>query len=66
MTLNDYLWQRRMTATDFARELGINSSHAWRLRTGKVEPKLDLASRIVAWTGGAVTLDDLARVKAAQ
>ncbi len=63
MTLNDYLWQRRMTATEFARALGIGTSHAWKLRNGRVEPKIDLANRIVVWTEGAVTLNDLSRAK---
>jgi len=48
------------TMEELASELGISRMHLWRYMTGKVkEPKWSTVQRIIEFTNGEVTVEDL-------
>ena len=61
MKLKDWIdknWNGTME--ELAKELGISRMHLWRYTTGKVkEPKWTTVQRIVEFTNGEVTVEDL-------
>lgn len=65
MTLDAYLKAHPVTASDFAERIGVSPASVTRIRRGVQNITLELASRIVAATGGKVTLEDLATARAA-
>ncbi len=58
MRVADFLSERKMSKTQFARGVQCSSVHVARIVNG-FEPSPPLARRIIAFTGGAVTLADL-------
>ena len=64
MTLDAYLSAERGRHARLSRELGISPGALSDIRSGRTRPSLDLAARIEAATGGAVTMQDLAQVAA--
>lgn len=65
MTLDEYLKAHSITASTLAERIGKSSASVTRIRQGKQSLSLELAARIVAATGGKVTLEDLATQEAA-
>lgn len=65
MTLDEYLRTHPVTAGAFAERIGMSAASVTRIRKGDQNITLDLATKIVAATGGKVTLEDLATAKAA-
>jgi len=65
MTLDEYLRGSPVTAAAFADRIGKSSASVTRIRRGEQKLSLELAQRIVAATGGKVTLEDLAMAQAA-
>lgn len=65
MTLDEYLASHPVTASAFAERIGRSAASITRIRQGKQALSLELAARIVAATGGKVTLEDLATQEAA-
>jgi len=61
MTLKDWIEKNwNGTMEELAKELGISRMHLWRYVTGKVkEPKWSTVQRIVEFTNGEVTPEDL-------
>lgn len=48
------------TMEELAKELGISRMHLWRIATGRVkEPKWSTVQKIVAFTNGEVTPEEL-------
>lgn len=58
MQLKEYLAKEQMTIADFAVKLKISYHKIYWIVQG-VQPKLDIARRIVQGTAGEVTYDDL-------
>lgn len=65
MTLDEYLRDHPVTAVAFAERIGKSPASVTRIRKGEQRLSLDLAAKIVAATGGKVTLEDLAIAQAA-
>lgn len=65
MTLNQYIDSHSMTGADFAKRIGVSAASVTRIRQGRQNITLELAQRIVAATGGKVTLEALAAKSAA-
>lgn len=65
MTLDEYLRTHSVTASTLADRIGKSSASLTRIRKGQQALSLELAARIVAATGGKVTLEDLATQEAA-
>jgi hypothetical protein len=59
MTLDDYLSQPGITATDFAAKVDLTEASVSRIRKGQQNISRDVIRRIVAASGGAVTADEL-------
>lgn len=58
MTLDDFLKASPDSAAAIAKELGVNYSTIWRLRTGKQKPTWSTLEKILKLTNGAVTAND--------
>lgn len=60
MSLDDYLktyyWKQ---SSDAAEELGISVTHLSLVRNGRINMSFSLACRIVDWSNGLVTLEEL-------
>jgi DNA-binding transcriptional regulator YdaS (Cro superfamily) len=65
MDLDTYLRTSGVSGTAFADRVGISAASVTRIRKHSQNISLDLAKRIVAATGGKVTLEALATGKAA-
>lgn len=65
MDLDTYLASHDVTAAAFADKVGISAASITRIRQGKQNISLDLGKRIVAASGGVITLDALADRSAA-
>lgn len=65
MTLDEYLASHPITAAAFADRIGKSPASVTRIRKRQQKLSLELAQRIVAATGGKVTLEDLAMAEAA-
>lgn len=65
MTLDEYLRDNPITAAALAARIGTSPASVTRIRQGRQNITLEMASRIVSATGGKVTLEDLATTKAA-
>lgn len=59
MKLATYLSEENKTASAFATEIDVPASTITRLLRGERSPGIGLAGKIIAKTGGRVTLDDL-------
>lgn len=58
MTLSEYIAQKRGTAADLARTLGVQHSTVVRWADGTYAPSLAMCQRIATATNGAVTVSD--------
>lgn len=58
MKLAQYLSEKKATASQFARELGVPVSTVTRLLRAERRPGIELVARIAAATNGAVTAED--------
>lgn len=58
MKLTDYISSKKMTASQFAGEVGVPASTITRLLRGERRPGINLISRIVQATEGRVTAED--------
>lgn len=65
MTLDQYLSQPGVKAYELAQLVDVSPGTITRIRKGEQNLPIDTARRIVAATGGLVTLDDLASARAA-
>jgi transcriptional regulator with XRE-family HTH domain len=61
MRLCDYLYEHKITATEFAKKVGMSRHHISRIKNNHHRPGGALALRICRETKGKVTLDDLLR-----
>lgn len=59
MRLSGYIEQEGITPAELARRLGITRVHASELVREVARPSPDLAARISAESGGAVTVEEL-------
>lgn len=59
MTLDEYLAQPGMTATQLAQAANSSSASISRILYGEMQPSADTMRAIVEATGGRVTADDL-------
>lgn len=58
MTLNEYIAQQGITASEFARRLGVSAETVRRYREGERIPRREEMQRIFEVTGGAVAPND--------
>ncbi len=58
MTLSEFLKQRDLTITCFAKMIGVTAPAAWRYCNGERIPRPITMRRIVEVTGGAVQPQD--------
>lgn len=59
MTLDQYLSQPGVTATEFAPKAGLTEASVSRIRKGQQNISRDVIRRIVAASAGAVTAEEL-------
>ena len=55
MDLDEYLFRKKISQTDFASELGISRSHLGEILRGRRSPSVKLAKKIEEVAKGAVT-----------
>jgi DNA-binding transcriptional regulator YdaS (Cro superfamily) len=65
MKLSEYIAQRRGTAADLARSVGVNHSTILRWASGAHAPSLKMCAALDRATGGAVTAADFLADQAA-
>lgn len=58
MTLERYLEEHGLTATEFAGQIDVSPSTIIRLLAGERDPRLELLKKIHGGTNGAVTPND--------
>lgn len=58
MTLCEWREREGLTQHEVAERLGAAQSYVCQLETGTRRPSVDVAARIVAMTGGEVTLEE--------
>jgi hypothetical protein len=63
MTIDEHLRSLGMSATAFGKVMGLSPLRAWRLRARRTPPDLELASRIIEWSGGAVSNNDMVPIR---
>lgn len=59
MKFGEYITENGIYCSFVAKKIGISSQALHKIKTGKSEPGLKLALKIVEYTKGAVTLEDL-------
>lgn len=59
MKFGEYLKHARITQAEAAKRLGISVAQANRLSKSHHVPKPHLAKKIVTWSRGAITLEEL-------
>lgn len=59
MTLDEYLRTEKISGTSFAERVGTSGASINRIRHGKQAPSPDMMARIIAASGGKVTLEAL-------
>jgi DNA-binding XRE family transcriptional regulator len=55
MDLDEYLFRKRISQTDFAKDLGISRNHLGEILRGRRTPSVKLAKKIEELTQGEVT-----------
>jgi len=63
MKLENYLWENRMTQTDFAEKLGYTRNYINMICKGRITPGNPIIRIIVRETEGKVTEEDLKNVR---
>lgn len=61
MNLSRFLQKKKMTAKAFAEGSGVNVATISRFLTGTSMPSTENVERILTFTGGKVTFDDLVK-----
>jgi len=61
MTITRFCQDNKLTYAEFADLVGVDRVSVWRYRTGRQQPTLDIAMRILHKTGYAITIPDLMR-----
>ncbi len=59
MTLREYLFVNRLTATSFSKDLGVTAQYIRLIKRGERVPSQQLAQYIEMYTGGQVTTKEL-------
>lgn len=59
MTLKEWLDKQGKSSAELARDLNYSHPQVWRVVTGRMQPGVKLAKKIVDITGGLVSLNDL-------
>ena len=59
MKLQNWLEEKRLSKTEFAKRIGITRHALYLYLKGKRQPRLDIALRIERVTNGEVTVEDL-------
>lgn len=65
MTLDHWLTSQNLSAEKFGETLGCSGQAVRYWRSGARSPDADVVARIVAATGGAVTVDDMHEIRLA-
>ena len=65
MTLTQYMDKHKVTLAELSDRTGLSAASLSRISKGQQNISLDTARAIVAATGGKVTLNDLASLRAA-
>ena len=65
MKLLDYRKQQQLSRAKVGAALGVSGITVWRWETGRCRPNYDTARRIINWSGGAITFDEIAAERAA-
>jgi len=66
MKLHDFLSGKSLSVDQFAEQLGgVSASGLRKWLTGERQPDADVVARIAAFTGGAVTADDMHQTRLA-
>ncbi len=58
MDLDEYLFRKKISQTDFANELGISRNHLGEILRGRRSPSVKLAKKIEELTKGKVTKEE--------
>jgi len=58
MDLDEYLFRKRISQTDFSRELGISRNHLGEILRRRRSPSVKLAKKIEGLTKGEVTKEE--------
>lgn len=59
MRLDEYLFRKKNSKTEFAKQIGISRTHLSLIASGKRKPSPALAKKIIEETKGHVTLSEL-------
>ncbi len=59
MKLKDYIWEKRLTQEQAAKEIGVSRAWLCDIINEKTVPGREVAFKIVAWSGKMVKLEDL-------
>ena len=65
MKLLDYRKQQRLSRAKAGAAIGVCGITVWRWETGRSRPTYDTARRIINWSNGAITFDEIAAERAA-
>ena len=63
MELDEFMWRKKLTVRSFSEILGCCALTVHNARNKKVSPKMLLAYKIMNYTDGCVTLDELLSTK---
>lgn len=58
MDLDEYLFRKKISQTNFANELGISRNHLGEILRGRRSPSVKLAKKIEELTEGEVTKEE--------
>jgi transcriptional regulator with XRE-family HTH domain len=58
MDLDEYLFRKRVSQTEFAKELGISRNHLGEILRGRRSPSVKLAKKIEELSQGEVTKEE--------
>lgn len=59
MDLDEYLFRKRVSQTEFAKELGISRNHLGEILRGRRSPSVKLAKKIEELSQGEVTKEEV-------
>lgn len=54
-----YLDRKKLTYEEFAAASGVSASYLCRIATGQRDPRISILRRIVAATGGELSMEDM-------
>lgn len=59
MDIRKYLFENRITITEFAKMLGYSIGHICAIKNGKLKPNVRLAKAIIQASNGQITMEEL-------